>query len=157
MRFSLIRYSQHLQEIVNSDDINMGERDVLENIEVVVFSNEKTGIGSNGTVYKLIVIWIGNDKSKMIVGCDEYCTWVFCDSSHDSFCDVIASQPHKYFFILFENLGRYTKMMRSIYQRLIDTVVSASGRDDLYKSICVNDNIAHCYCFKMSRICKLRS
>ena len=68
--------SNHLDNVIQLDDFHIREDGIFQHIVMAIFSNYEFCIGSHRTIYKLIVIRVSNNHSKMIEWLDKHCVGI---------------------------------------------------------------------------------
>ena len=65
--------SQNTKELVNIYNLDFGERNIAENIIMMVLGYNVFRIGFECTIYKLVIIRICRDKMKMVIDLHHLC------------------------------------------------------------------------------------
>ena len=63
VRLFVILGHQSSKEFFQFQHKEFGKRDILQDIEMLVVGNDKSGIGSKGTVHELVIIMVGLNQA----------------------------------------------------------------------------------------------
>jgi len=65
--------SQNFDELINTQNINIWEWRLFENIIMMVFRNDVACIGLEGTVNKLVIVGVGSNETQMVIHLNHLC------------------------------------------------------------------------------------
>lgn len=86
-----------LYELFQFYDVDLGEIDLSEYVEMTVVGDYIFGIGANGAVDKFVVVGVGNYQIEAVRRIDKLDKAVLKDDVYDIFCDLSISKFMKYF------------------------------------------------------------
>lgn len=134
----------YFDDVVQTNYFDFGEINLFEYIKMAVVRDNELGVGSNGTIYELIIIWVSCYQLKSEIGRDKQCIWIVCYHSKSSLCKLRTCKPLQLFCIFFKNLGCYTQRIAPVEQGIPQIVVSAATGNALQEAVGIDYKSCHC-------------
>ena len=118
--------SQNTKELVNIYNLDFGERNIAENIIMMVLGYNVFRIGFECTISKLVIIRICSDKMKMVIDLHHLCIGQVEQGLDNVGCDLWPNFMGKDFFVFGQNVIGNTKRIFPINEISPDWIVLAA-------------------------------
>ena len=129
----------HQQEIHQPNDTHFWEFYLSQYVVMLVICHDVASVGLDGTINKFVVIGVSSDEIKAKSRTNQHHIFAFQQGLDNSLCENWIKELDQNFFVLKENLIRYTQRVSSFQHRLPNTMVRAVVRNALYKTVSVKN------------------
>lgn len=141
-----ITLSQRLVELVESQYVELGERYLLEAVEVAILSDYVVGSSGNGAVDKLVVILVNvTEQMKMVVRLTVERFRVARNGLNHIVCHLGRSVQAENLLILGQYLVTHAQAILALKEVCPYPMVKASRGQDLDEAIGVENYVPHGY------------
>ena len=127
------------------NNVNMRKRNLLKDIKMTVIRNDEMSLCRNGAVNKLVVISIGLNHVKAVVGCDELGVRTLKNDFKNPVGDVEGHLTGTNLMVLLQDLISDTKSESTLLKGFPHGIVIAATGDRRKETIGVNDYTIHTY------------
>ena len=136
--------AQYTKELVYIDNLNARERRLLEDIIMMVFSDDVFCICLEGAVNKLVIVRIGRNKSQMIINLNHPCIRQIKYCLNNVGCNLWPNLLSQYFLILSQYLIGDAKCVFPVNEISPDGIISAASRERHQQAVGVKNYIHYC-------------
>ncbi len=139
---------EQFEEVFQGNNIQARKTNLTQNIIVSVVTYNVSGVGSNSTIDKLVVVGVCLNQSKMVVGCNKFDVIALGNGIKNKISSVFASQTLKNFGIFLQNLIGYAQRVFACKHGFPNFAIRTPMRNALNEAIGIknytHDNLSAC-------------
>ena len=135
---------EQFEEVFQGNNIQTRKTNLTQNIVVPVVTYNVSGVGSNGTIDKLVVVGVGLNQSEMVVGRNKFDVIALGNGIKNKISNIFASQTLKYLGIFLQNLIGYAQRAFARKHGFPNFAVRTPFRNTLNEAIGIK-NYTHDY------------